>query len=76
MVKEKDGRTAEKSLDDFGKLIKEQLKTNYDLRNPTTGLDPKVATSWPEETRILNRELVGSHIQGRVILFRCTAYTS
>lgn len=76
MAKGKNGRTVEKLLDGFGKTIKETLKANYDLSDPETGTDPKVASCWPEETRILNRSMIGTEIQGRVIFLKCIAYTS
>jgi len=73
---EKDAVTAEKKLDDFQKEIKQSLKANYDLRSPSTGLDPKCARSWPVEVIELNTALVGKARRGRQIKLRCVAHTS
>jgi len=77
MVGEQSPRLAENYLDDFVKLIKETLKANYDLRNPSTGLDPKVASSRFETAGMLNPSIYKSNqINGIVLRLRCKAYTS
>lgn len=77
MVGEISPRTAENILDDLTKTIKEVLKANYDLRHPSTGLDPKVASSRFETAGILNPSIYKSNqISGVVIRIRCKAYTS
>ena len=73
---EKDAVTTEKKLDDFQKEIMQSLKANYDLRSPSTGLDPKCARSWPMEVIELNNALVGKARRGRQIKLRCVAHTS
>lgn len=73
----KDGPTTEKSLDDIGKTIKETIKGNYHLEDPDNpGTDPKAASSWPEETRILNPAMTGKEVQGRVITLKIIIYTN
>jgi len=73
---EKDAVTTEKKLDDFQKEIMQSLKANYDLRSPSTGLDPKCARSFPIEVIELNRALVGKARRGRQIKLECVAHTS
>jgi len=76
MINEKDGPTVEKSLDDIGKTIKEVLKANHHLKDPTLNNDPMAFRSYPEETRVLNRDKIGQEIQGRVLFFKVIQYTS
>lgn len=76
MITEKDGPTTEKSLDDIGKTVKETLKENHHLKNPTSSDDPMAFRSYPEETRPLNRDKLGQEVQGRVLFFKVIQYTS
>ena len=63
----KDGPDAEEKIDDFTKLILEKIKNHQDLSKPTDNTDPLADWSFPTEVNILNRELVGVKIAGRVI---------
>lgn len=77
MVGEQSPRLAENYLDDFVKLIKETIKANYDLRNPTTGLDSKVASSRFETAGMLNASIFKSNqINGIVLRLKCKGYSS
>ena len=76
MIAEKDGPTTEKALDDIGKTIKEVLKTNHHLKHPVTNDLPMAFRSFPEETRPLNTAKLGQEVQGRVLFFKVTQYTS
>lgn len=76
MAKQKDGPTTEKALDDISKTIKEVLKVNHHLKIPVTLTDPLAFRSFPEETRPLNRDQIGEEVQGRVLFFKVTQYTS
>ena len=75
-VDEKDGRKAEETLDSTGKIIAEVLRANKHLgtvANPTLGR--LVQEIWPEQLGILNRDLAGSNVQGRVWRVKVKAYT-
>ena len=75
-VDEKDGRTAEVTLDSFGKTIAEVLRANAHLGTPATPTTNRlVAEMWPEQLGILNRDLAGSSVQGRVWRVRVKAHT-
>ena len=74
MSSKKDGPTTEKDLDDIGMTIKSVLKSNYHLKTPDTLTDQLAFRSYPEEIRPLDRNMVGSEVQGRVIMFKVNAY--
>lgn len=61
-----DGKTpsdAEEKLDDFRKLLYEVIEENNQLKNPSTGLDPLVSTSWFRHSSHQNRgELTQTHV--------------
>lgn len=74
---QKDGRTAESSLDSFGKIIAEVLRTNKHLGTPGAETTNRlVVDTYPEQLGILNRDLTGSSVQGRVWRVRVKAHTS
>jgi len=64
-----DGQAAEKSLDDFQKIIKETLKGNSNLSKPSDGTDPLATSSFPERTRAFSAEFEGEALNGRIIFF-------
>jgi len=65
-----DGQASEASLDAFQKLIKEIMKGNVDLRNPSTGLDPLAIECFPILTQSYSLEYNGKPLDGRVIILR------
>lgn len=73
---QKDGRKAEEQLDARGKVIAEVLRANKHLGTPgTPTADRLVQEIWPEQLAILNRDLAGSSVQGRVWRVKVKAYT-
>ncbi len=74
-VQGKDGGTSEKLLDDFAKEVKQTIKANYQLV-PVGGGDNLVRSCWPVQQGVLNRNLTGTQIQGRVIRLKLEAHTS
>ena len=66
----KNGEDAEEKADDFAKLIMEKLELHNDLSKPSDNTDPLADWSIPETVAILNRDLVGSNVTGRVIRLR------
>ena len=66
----KNGPDAEEKIDDFTKIILEKIKNHNDLSKPTDNTDPLADWSFPEAVDIVNRELVGDKIAGRVIKLR------
>lgn len=73
---QKDGRKAELQLDARGKKIAEVLRANKHLGTPgATTTNRLVQEIWPEQLAILNRDLAGSSVQGRVWRVRVKAYT-
>ena len=66
----KNGQDAEEKADDFAKLIMEKLELHNDLSKPSDNTDPLADWSIPETVAILNRDLVGSNVTGRVIRLR------
>jgi len=71
----KDGPDAEEKADDFVKLIIEKLELHNDLSKPADNTDPLADWSMPETVTVLNRDLVGSNIAGRVIRLRIKSTT-
>ena len=71
----KDGPDAEEKIDDFTKLILEKIKNHNDLSKPTDNTDPLADWSFPESVDILNRELIGDKIAGRVIRLKVKTTT-
>jgi len=68
VVEAKDGPKTEEDLDDFTKLIIEQLDTNYDLRTPGGAESTRVAeASHVSQITELQPPLVGDSVKGRVI---------
>ena len=70
-----DGKTSEATeeiLDDFRKLIWETLEENNQLKNPSTGLDPVVSTSYLRSASHENR---GTLKQKHVYNLHCLATT-
>jgi len=64
----KDGPKAEETIDDFVKLIIEKLRTDVDLRTIGGAESTQLAdTSMVERVDILNRDLIGTDITGRII---------
>jgi len=77
VVDGKNGPDAEETIDDFTKLILEQLQKFSDLRTPGGAESTQLADkSFSERITIFNRELIGSHVQGRVIFFRVITTTT
>lgn len=73
----KDGRTAEQNLDAFGKIIAEVLRANWHLGTPSAPTTNRLAIEcYPEQLAILNRDLAGSSVQGRVWRVRVRVHTS
>ena len=71
----KDGPDAEEKIDDFTKLILEKIKNHNDLSKPTDNTDPLADWSFPDSVDILNRELIGDKMAGRVIKLRVKTTT-
>jgi len=71
----KDGPDAEEKIDDFTKLILQKIKNHNDLSKPTDNTDPLADWSFPESVDILNREMVGDKIAGRVIRLKVVSTT-
>ena len=69
------GPDAEEKIDDFTKLILQKIKNHQDLSVPTDNTDPLADWSFPFEVNILNRELIGDKIAGRVIMLRVETTT-
>ena len=69
----KDSQKVEETLDDFEKLILDTVETNNQLTNPSTGLDPKVDTSWPERSTPFIVQNGDKSVQGRQIILHCIA---
>lgn len=73
-------KTAEKSEQEFLnwiKLIKQRLKSNVDLRNPTDGTDAKIKVSHPIKTE--TRRGMGPNntpVAVAIITFQCEAATN
>ena len=70
IVNGKSSQAVEEKLDDFRKLIYEVIEENNQLKNPSTGLDPVVATSWPMRLRHEGR---GTLRQEHIITLHCIA---
>jgi len=70
IVNGKSAQAVEEKLDDFRKLIYEVIEENNQLKNPSTGLDPVVATSWPIRLRHEGR---GTLKQEHIITLHCIA---
>jgi len=70
IVDGKSPEALEEKLDDFRKLIYETLEENNQLKDPTTGLLPLVATCWPESCIHEGR---GTEKQKFIITLFCTA---
>ena len=66
----KNGPDAEEKIDDFTKIILEKIKNHNDLSKPTDNTDPLADWSFPFEVNILNREVIGGKMAGRVIMLR------
>ena len=71
----KDGQDAEEKIDDFTKLILEKIKNHNDLSKPTDNTDALADWSFPESDDILNRELIGDKIAGRVVRLKVKTTT-
>jgi len=71
----KNGPDAEEKIDDFTKIVLEKIKNHNDLSVPTDNSNPLADLSFPESVDILNRELIGDKIAGRVIKLRVIATT-
>ena len=71
----KDGPDAEEKIDDFTKLILQKIKNHNDLSKPTDNTDPLADWSFPESVDILNRELIGDKIAGRVVRLKVKTTT-
>ena len=69
----KNGPDAEEKIDDFTKLILQKIKNHNDISVPTDDTDPLADWSFPESVDILNRELIGDKIAGRVIRLKVVA---
>jgi len=67
VVEGKDGPDAEEKIDDFTKLILQKIKNHQDLSKTADNTDPLADWSFPTKVNILNRELIGVKIAGRVI---------
>ena len=68
----KDAIRVEEKLDNFQKEIKETIKENPkfgDVGAVTT--NPVLDDSWPEKTMVLNPNMLGKDMQGRIIQLWC-----
>lgn len=73
----KDAATVEGILDDLHKLIKETLKANVDLRDPTSGSDAKCKVSFPIKTEQLGAgQYHGNSVDGFVITLQIEQITT
>ena len=73
---EKDGFKAEEVLDDFVKLIKEDIQENYDLRTPGGAESTSVADSCVVTgVSVLDSTITGRHRQGQIISLRVIVTT-
>ena len=75
VAEEKDGFKVEEVLDDFVKLINQDLTANYDLRDPSSGLTPLVDSSKITSVEELDTAITGLARQGRIIRLRCVKAT-
>ena len=71
----KNGPDAEEKIDDFTKLILQKIKNHNDLSKPTDNTDPLADWSFPDSVDVLNRELIGDKIAGRVIRLKVQTTT-
>ena len=71
----KNGPDAEEKIDDFTKLILQKIKNHQDLSKPTDNTDALADWSFPESVDILNRELIGDKMAGRVIRLKVQTTT-
>jgi len=76
MAQEKDGFKVEEVLNDFVKLINQDLTANYDLRDPSSGLTPLVDSSRITGVVELDTAITGLSRQGRTITLRCVKTTT
>jgi len=76
IAQEKDGFKVEEVLDDFVKLINQDLTANYDLRDPSSGLTPLVDSSRITGVVELDTSITGLSRQGRTITLRCVKTTT
>ena len=67
-------REAEEKLDDFQKLILEELEENPQLKTGA-GADPLVHVCWPERVDVVRQGAFGTPVQGRKITLRCQVDT-
>lgn len=76
MVEEKDGFDSEEVLDDFVKLIKQDITANYDLRDPGGAESTRVADSTElKQVSQLDPVTMGRRRHGQVISLRVMVTT-
>jgi len=71
-----DAEDVDQLLDTLHKTLKETLKANYKLVNPTDGTDPLVTQSLFTSTTSYSAEQDGKPVDGRIFLFSCLAISA
>ena len=66
----------EKQLDILTKKVKETIKGNLALKDPTDDDDPQCTWCWPSTTKAFAATLNGKPLDGRVIELQCKVHTS
>ncbi len=76
LAQEKDGFKVEEVLDDFVKLINEEITENYDLRQPAGAESTSVADSCIiRRVTEMGAAMTGKSRQGRIISLKCLVTT-
>jgi len=76
LTQKKDGFKVEEVLDDFVKLINEEITENYDLRQPGGAESTSVADSCiVRRVTEMSGQMTGTYRQGRIISLKCLVTT-
>ena len=75
LAQEKDGFDVEEVLDDFVKIINEEISGNHELHNPVGGADPLADYCYVRRVAELSSQMTGKSRQGRVISLKCVVTT-
>ena len=75
MAQEKDGFKVEEVLDDFVKLINQNITANHHLLDPAAANDPLVDSCIVKQVRELDSNMTGLDRQGRIIILKAVKTT-
>ena len=75
IAKEKDGFKVEEVLDDFVKLINQDITANRRLKDPAAANDPLVDSCIVQQVRELDTSLTGLDRQGRIVILKAVKVT-